>query len=171
MRLTLRLCVWKSTMPFYLAIFSRPVLQYSMLVMRVTACLGFWGSYCDHLPTSLGSLLPSIKMICMGYSKQDKVGIYLHASHQSLHWVHIAQCILCLAILTEEINPSHWHNVWTHAYTVIHAGSIHSEFLKNAVVSGTPSSVIGHLNTQQCYRLVSWILYLLHWHKRGNIHI
>ena len=40
---------------------------------------------------------------------------------------------------------------WTYAYTVMHAGSIHSEFLKDAVVSDTPSSVIGHLNlTQHC---------------------
>ena len=30
--------------------------------------------------------------------------------------------------------------------------------LKDAVVSDTPSTVIGHLNTQHCYRLVLWIV-------------
>ena len=33
--------------------------------------------------------------------------------------------------------------------------------LKDAVVSDTPCAVIGHLNTQHCYRLVLWIVWML----------
>ena len=33
--------------------------------------------------------------------------------------------------------------------------------LKDAVVSDTPCAVIGHLNTQHCYSLVLWIVWML----------
>ena len=81
--------------------------------------------------------------------------------HAVSPWLALAPQSTLDFLFTAEIHPNHWHNMCI--YTLLCSGCS-LRVLKDAVVSDTPSAVTGLLNPQHCYRLASyiaWMLYLL----------